>query len=146
MKSHVNYCCATWASWKPRGNQSLLKRLQAVCNKFFRLMYGLERTDSVRNILKSDQVLNVNQTYDVNLALMMHKARASLLPPPIQNLFDIGIYRPCMFQVSPPRINQTEKSVRHSAPRVWNSIPNDIKYELDFRKFKTDVRKYVLER
>ena len=42
--------------------------------------------------------------------------------------------------------NQTEKSVRHSAPRVWNSIPNDIKYELDFQKFKSDVRKYVLER
>ena len=74
MKSHVNYCCATWASWKPRGNQSLLKRLQAVCNKFFRLMYGLERTDSVRNILKSDQVLNVNQTYDVNYG--------GIYPPP----------------------------------------------------------------
>ena len=47
MQSHVNYCLTTWGAWEPRGNKVILQRLQAACNKFFRLIYNLDREDSV---------------------------------------------------------------------------------------------------
>ena len=47
MLSRANYCCSTWAAWEPRGNKTLLQRLQAVCNKFFRLIYNLNQKESV---------------------------------------------------------------------------------------------------
>ena len=144
MKSHINYCCTSWASWKPRGNKLLLKRLQAVCNKFFRLIYGLDRTASVRNILRKDNILNVYQTYDFHLAQMMHKARDSCLPYPIQKMFSIGVYRPCLYSVKPVRIIQSERSIRQAAPRVWNAIPSTITQEPSFSKFKNEVKKHIL--
>ena len=146
MKTHLDYCCTTWASWKPRGNKVLLQRLQAVCNKFFRLIYGFEATASVRQTLKNEGILNINQTYDFHLAQIMHKARGALLPAPLQDLFSIGIYRPCLFRVKSPRIGLADRSVSQSAPLVWNSIPSSITHELDFSKFKTQVKKYIIEK
>ena len=75
MKSHTQYCCSTWAAWEPRGNQVILQRLQAVCNKFFRLIYNLDRMTSVRAILKNDKILNINQLYDFTVGKIMHKAK-----------------------------------------------------------------------
>ena len=108
------------------------------------MTYGLERTTSVRNILSDKNILNVNQMYDFRLAQLMHKARANLLPDPLQNLFQIGIYRPCLFSVKPSRINQTTKSIRHSGPSCWNSIPQPITQELEFSKFKAELKKHML--
>ena len=144
MRTHIDYCCTTWAAWKPRGNKLILKRLQAVCNKFFRLIYGLDRTASVRNILRNDNILNVYQTYDFHLAQMMHKARNSSLPNSIQNMFNIGIYRPCLYSVKPVRLIQSERSVSQAAPRVWNAIPSEITQEPSFTKFKSEVKKHIL--
>ena len=144
MRTHINYCCTTWASWKPRGNKVLLQRLQAVCNKFFRLVYNLDRTTSVRDILKNDNILNVYQTYDFNLAQVMHKARSAQLPCPLQNLFNIGIFCPCLFSVKPTRIIQSEKSVSQAAPKVWNALPSFITQETDFSLFKRETMKHFL--
>ena len=83
MQSHTQYCCTTWAAWEPRGNQVILQRLQAVCNKFFRAIYNLGRMDSVRSILRYDQVLNISQLYDFNTAQFMHKAKNRELPSPL---------------------------------------------------------------
>ena len=145
MKTHVDYCCTTWGSWKPRGNKVILQRMQAICNKFFRLTFNLERTASVRNIIANESILNVNQTYDFYLSQLMHKARACMLPDPLQSSFEIGIFRPCMFRVKPARIAITEKSICQSAPRTWNSLPQSVTKEHDFQIFKRELKKHILE-
>ena len=73
MQSHAQYCCETWGAWEPRGNQVILQRLQAVCNKFFRLIYNLDKRDSVRALLKSNNILNMKQMYNYNISKTMHR-------------------------------------------------------------------------
>ena len=146
MKSHIEYCCTTWASYKPRGNKVLLQRVQAVCNKYFRLAFNLERTASVKEILFNANILDVNQTYDFHAAQLMHKARAGNLPESLQNLFKIGIFRPCLFSVLPNRIAQTERSIYQSAPRVWNAISSEVTQETEFRKFKIELKKHLMNK
>ena len=85
MQSHVNYCLTTWGAWEPRGNKKLLQRLQAVCNKFFRAMYYLDRDQSVRSYLKSHNVLNIFQNYDYQVGQIMHKAINGNLPNVLRN-------------------------------------------------------------
>ena len=68
MQSRANYCCSAWAAWEPRGNKIILQRLQAVCNKFFRLIFDLNHTESVRHLLKSHNTLNIFQHYDFQVA------------------------------------------------------------------------------
>ena len=144
MQSHVQYCCTTWASWKTKGNQAILQRLQAVCNKYFRLIYNLDRTESVRCILKNDNILTVNQLYDYNISQIMYKAKLNELPVPLQRNFNIGIIRPCLFSVNKTRILQTQKSIYQAGPRVWNTLPHNITIESNATTFKASLKKHIL--
>ena len=47
MSSHTNYCLTTWGAWEPRGNKVILQRLQAACNKFFRLIFHKRKQKSL---------------------------------------------------------------------------------------------------
>ena len=80
MQSKISYCIETWGAWQPRGNKTILQRLQAVSNKFFRLIYNLERYESVRSILENHHVLNVFQNYDFHISQIMYKAINNELP------------------------------------------------------------------
>ena len=147
MQSHVQYCCTTWASWEPRGNQVILQRLQAVCNKFFRSIYNLDQKDSVRTILKNDEVFNIYQLYNYSMGQVMHKAMHSDLPNPIQNLFDINAdpeLHGYFFQTKTNRLKQTEKSIFTAGPKIWNALPNSCILESDFKTFKMKLKKAIL--
>ena len=109
-------------------------------------MYNLDRNVSVREILKRGEVLNVQQTYDYNLAQIMFKAKRKELPEPLQNNFHIGIMRPCMFKVDPTRLLIAQKSIYQSAPRIWNSLPTVLSTEQNFEKFKVSVKKHILQK
>ena len=147
MKSHTQYCCSTWAAWEPRGNQVILQRLQAVCNKFFRLIYNLDRMTSVRAILKNDKILNINQLYDFTVGKIMHKAKNNELPKPLQNIFetDPELYN-YFFRTRRTRLKQSEKSIYVTGPRLWNSFPNSCIQESSFSTFKTKLQHHILNK
>ena len=142
MQSRVNYCCSTWAAWKPRGNQQSLQRLQAVCNKFFRLIFNLDYRDSVRSILKSNNILNIYQNYDFKVCLTMHKAVNGELPIPLKNILstenNFFFFKKC-------RIKQTQKSASYSGPTIWNGLPSQLIEESDFKKFKSHLKQTLLD-
>ena len=143
MQSHINYCNTTWAAWEPRGNKALLRRLQAVCNKFIRLTFNIDRTESVRDILRSQNILNVYQKYDFSIGQLIHKAVNGQLPIILQNSLVINneffFFKNC-------RLKQTERSVVFSAPKVWNNLPLECIEESNFQKFKTMTKKNILEK
>lgn len=143
MQSRIDYCCSTWAAWEPRGNKVILQRLQAVCNKFFRLIFKLDRTDSVRSLLKANNVLNVFQNYNFNINKVMHKAIHDELPIPLKRSLTIDneffFFKAC-------RIKQTEKSMYYAGPKLWNNLPGELVEEPSFTKFKTDLKKFILHR
>ena len=147
MKSRAQYCCATWAAWEPRGNQVILQRLQAVSNKLFRVIYGLERMDSVRSILKNHNILNIRQLYDFNVGQIMYKGKNNELPDPLKNLFetDPDLYN-YFFRTQRNRLKQTEKSICVAGPRIWNSLPNSCIQEPNFKAFKVKLRGCILDK
>ena len=143
MQSHINYCIETWGSWQPRGNQVILRRLQAVVNKFFRLTYYLAHTDSVRHILKEHNVLNIYQNYDFHVSLLMHKAVNHNLPVPVAN--SLTTSNPFFFFKN-PRLKQTEKSLSFAGPKIWNLLPNDLVSESEFNTFKNGLKLHILNK
>ena len=143
MQSHVNYCTETWGPWEPRGNQVILRRLQACMNKFFRMIFYLDNTDSVRHILKSHNILNISQNYDFKVSLMMHKAANNNLPFPV--LKCLTTFNPFFFFKS-SRMKQTEKSVSFAGPKLWNSLPSELVVEPSFNIFKEKLRAHILNR
>ena len=143
MQSHVNYCLTTWGAWEPRGNKVILQRLQAACNNFFRLIYNLDREDSVRSILKSHNVLNVFQNYDFQIGQTMHKAVNGDLPNSLGNRLTT---ENAFFYFKKPRIKQTEKSISFMGPKAWHNFPNEYILESNFYKFKSRLKQDILSR
>ena len=141
MHSRVDYCCSTWAAWEPRGNKVLLQRLQAVCNTFFRVIFNLDRKDSVRALLKSNGVLNIFQNYDFSIYKHMHKAING--QSPIQNNLTINNE---FFFFKTPRIQRTKKSIYYAGPQLWNNLPIDLIQENDFSKFKNKIKQHILNK
>ena len=143
MQSHINYCNTTWGAWEPRGNKVLLQRLQAVCNKFIRLTFNIDRTESVRDILKSRNMLDVKQNYDFSVGKLMHKAINGQLPIVLQN----SLVRDNVFYFNQNcRLQQTKKSIVFSAPKVWNNLTLQCIDESNMNKFKKMTKQIILQR
>ena len=143
MQSHVNYCLTTWGAWEPRGNKIRLQKLQAACNKFFRLIFNVDRDRSVRHLLKSHNILNIFQNYNFQVGKTMKKAIDGNLPLSLRNLLTI---ENSFFYFRNPRIKQTEKSLSFAGPKLWYNLPDEYIQELNFSKFKTHYREYILNK
>ena len=145
MQSRIQYCCETWGAWEPRGNQVILQRLQAACNKFFRLIiYNLDQRDSVRSLLKSNNVLNMNQIYNYSVCKTMHRAKYGFLPAPLCRIFEQSLGN-SVFDCPNPRIKRTEKSIHYAGPKIWNSLSNVVINESEFKKFQSGLKKIIIE-
>ena len=143
MQSHTQYCCETWAAWEPRGNQIILQRLQAVCNKFFRLIFNLDRQDSVRGLLKSNNILNMRQMYNYTVGKTMHRARHGTLPAPLLSVFERNLEND-LFMHHSSRIKQTEKSISQAGPKIWDDIPYTVARQSDYKKFQFELKRAVI--
>ena len=135
----------TWGSWEPRGNKVILQRLQAISNKFFRLIYNLDWRDSVRSLLKSNNVLNIFQTYDFNVGKIMYKAIENDLPQPLQKCFSQCSENPLLFCEKNCRIKRTEKGIFSAGPKIWNILPIASRDESNSLKFKKLLKTHILE-
>ena len=85
LLSHVCYCITNWCF----GNETRIHQLQRICNKFIRLVFGLKKRDSVKNVLKQNGLLTIKQVYHVELAIFMYKTVKKLHPVAILNLFQL---------------------------------------------------------
>ena len=115
--------------------------MQAALNKFFRLIYYMDRDESVRQILKSHSILNVYQNYDFHVSLALHKAITNELPIPLQRVLTTS--NPFFF-FKIPRLKQTEKSISFSGPKLWNKLPVESITESNFGTFKSELKKHIL--
>ena len=63
------YCITNWCF----GNETRIHQLQRICNKFIRLVFGVKKRDSVKNVMKQNGLLTIKQVYHVELAIFMYK-------------------------------------------------------------------------
>ena len=86
----------------------------------------------------------MKQMYNYNISKTMHRAKYGLLPTSLCNLFEQNLENNNF--ISPKlRIKRTEKSIFHAGPNIWNSIPNEIIMESDFKKFQSMLKKFIIE-
>ena len=85
LLSHVCYCMTNLCF----GKETRIHQLQRICNKFIRLVFGLKKRDSVKNVMKQNGLLTIEQVYHVELAIFMYKTVKKLHPVAILNLFQL---------------------------------------------------------
>ena len=55
-------------------------------------MYGIKRRGCVKNVIIKNELLNIQQLYESEIAILMYKFQKRTLPIPIQQLFQL---KPC---------------------------------------------------
>ena len=128
LLSHLRYCITSWCY----GNRTTTNQLQRICNKFIRAMYGIKRRGCVKNVMIKNELLNVEQLYESEIAILMYKFQKRTLPIPIQQLFQL---KPCQIKTrnnsqiisSYFRTTVCRQSIKFIELKIWNTLPQEIK-------------------
>ena len=141
LLSHVRYCITNWCF----GNETRIHQLQRICNKFIRLIFGLKKRDSVKNVMKQNGLLTIKQVYHVELAIFMYKTVKKLHPVAILNLFQLKSSlvstRSNSLYISPSyRLTKCQQSIKFSGPKIWSKLPTAIKEGKSLKSFSDKVK------
>ena len=93
--------------------------------------------------MKSNNILNVFQTYDFQVGQLMHRALNDELPMTLTNQLTVIND---LFLIKDPRLKQTEKSICFAGPKAWIHFPWDYIDEIEFNKFKTSLKQDILNK
>ena len=69
IKSHLQYCILTWC----KGNKITVKKLQSTANNFIGLILGIRHIDSVKSLLKVQNILSIYQLMEREIVNFMYK-------------------------------------------------------------------------
>ena len=84
IKSHLQYCILTWCN----GNKTIVKKLQSTANNFIRLVFGIRRKDSVKSLMKAQNLLSIYQLMKREIAYFMYKYCNNHLPAAFEGMLN----------------------------------------------------------
>ena len=98
-------------------------------------MYGIKRRGCVKNVMIKNELLNIQQLYESEIAILMYKFQKRTLPIPIQQLFQ---FKPCQIKTRSDsqiisscfRTTICQQSIKFIGPKIWNTLPQEIKTAL----------------
>ena len=125
----IRYCISAWCF----GNKTTLNALQRTCNNFIRMIFGLRRRDSIKNIMKINRIPTINQMLVKELSTIMHKYYNNNLPPSLHSLFPKVTHRMTTRSGNEAARNSfkttlSQQTITYRATHLWNLLPNSIKY------------------
>ena len=131
---------------------SVMKPLQAAQNKILKILYKKPRrfpTDQLHSELK---ILKCEDVYKLFIGAFVHQQQHNLLPSIFSNYFILNstnrnIRTRNNNNLFLPRYNlkSTQKSVKYSGVKIWNSIPTEIR-SCNSSKFKTEYKNSLIPR
>ena len=112
--------------------------------------------------MKEYKLLSVNQIYHLEVAKIMQKYTLKAIPSPFFDIFQIRTSQTRTRSASsivraPSATLKCAQSIRCTGPQVWNSLPNNIRFEpslddevfdqvpLPLNKFIAGMKRYAIE-
>ena len=90
-------------------------------------MYGIKRRGCVKNVMIKNELLNIQQLYESEIAILMYKFQKRTLPIPIRQLFQL---KPCQIKTRSDsqiisscfRTTVCQQSIKFIGPKIWNTL------------------------
>ena len=147
MLSHVRYCVVNWCF----GNETIVGQLQRICNKFIRIIFGLNRRSSVKDVMIENGLLTIKQIRDLEICIFMYKYLNQCLPAALQNLFSIKATRittrsNSKYISASYRATVCEQSIKFLRPKIWNKLPTIIKESKSLRSFASKAKAHLISK
>lgn len=124
-------------------NKTQLERLQKLQNKAMRAILKCNRYASIQSMLEQLQWLNIKQRHEFNTIFFIHKLKMGIGPQYLKDrLVYVGDVQPydlrnaSNFRLERVTSSDMQKSLFFKGLQLYNRMPNDIKNEHNFNRFK----------
>ena len=129
------YSVSVWASTFP----SVYKPLQILQNKAIRILFQIDNRSSVTHLFGSVGIFSLHQLHFIAISQICHNYVFGQLASHFHGIFPLNSQRhsyptSLRFNLSQEfrRTTRAGFSLRHIGPKVWNSIPLDIRECADY--------------
>ena len=148
ISSRLDFCNSLLAGLP----QLTLQRLQKVQNAAARLLTRTKTSHHITPILYDLHWLPVNYRIQFKIIVLTFKALHGLAPSYIQDMLQYRTLRPGLRSSSSAHIlavpktrlaTYGDRSFSSIAPRLWNSLPDELRDETDFSSFKVHVKTHL---
>ena len=126
--SHIRYCISSWCF----GNETLIDKLQRLCNNFIRIIFNLFHRKNASRTMSEHSLITTKHMYKMEISILMFKCQKNLLPRSfdkifIQKSFHMKTRSSSNIVASFCRSTVIQQSLKFIGPKVWNNIPLIIK-------------------
>ena len=120
---------------------------------FLRLILRKRKFDSARECLKELHWLPVHRRVDFKIALFVYKYKQGILPSYLGDLIKVKTNQRVLRSdgkdlLVMPRTNTEsfgKRAFSYAAPKVWNSLPEDIKSAQSIESFKKKLKTHLFK-
>ena len=81
--SHIRYCISSWCF----RNETLIDKLQRLCNKFLRIILNLSHRENVTRTMSEHNLNAIKHMYKAEIGILMSKYHKNLLPRSFDKIF-----------------------------------------------------------
>ena len=139
--SHINYASNVWSG----AGEVHLKKLNSLHRRAGKIISPnpyLSTSDKLRSV----NIISLEQQFNLNLAVLVYKARHGLAPKYIEGLLSSSItrYDSNKYILPRTRIDLYKSSFAFAGPSVWNTLPANVKANTSLSSFKTAVKKHFI--
>ena len=145
---YISYCNILWATSKGTTDSILLLQKKAI-----RICAGAGYLEHTRPLFIKLKTLTVSDINFLQTSMFMYRYNNNVLPVSFCSMFqrnnEVHSYhtrQSTKMHLSNPRTMLAHKSVRHSGPDVWNSIPAEMRNLLSIHSFKISVKRMLISR
>ena len=122
------------------------------------MIYDVDSRESVREVMKENNLLSIYQINFIELAIIMYKISSNTYPTTLGTLLKTSAHHMVTrnrskFVQSYHRLSTTQCSLSFIGPKVWNLIPLNLKHDvetsnyelLSLKKFTKNITTFVTE-
>ena len=137
VSPYLSYCSLLWGKAYP----THLKRLETLQKRIIRIINNKPFREHTRPLFFSNQILKIDDSYNLRLASYMYQ-----LPDfePFQSNHHYETRNRNNLRPNFQRLSLCQQSILYQGPKLWNSIPPEIKTSSNCHKFKKKYKNYLL--
>ena len=144
--SHISYCNLVWACQKSKLNEiyTLQKKAVRICTNSNYLAHS-------DPLFFQTSILPVSELHDYQIALFMYRFQTNDLPSSFNSMFCLNssihnypTRTSLNIHLTNPKTSLAHRSIRHTGPDMWNSLPPDVISSSSKSTFKLRMKKMLL--